>query len=137
MRASLLFALSAVAGTEAFRPASVRALRAAPLRVAAVHVTDLDTAQTAELLETQITTWLDEEWIEQDAHAAIGRRASQAYVAARSAGQSEVGEVLYFVGNDLMLDSGSCVQPRSFTASSLAAPGRAKWSTRPSSQALV
>ena len=39
----------------------------------------------------QVRQWLDDEWIEQDVHEAIGRRVGGAYEAARADGVDDLG----------------------------------------------
>eukprot|EP00197_Chlamydomonas_leiostraca_P005342 CAMPEP_0202861580 /NCGR_PEP_ID=MMETSP1391-20130828/2933_1 /ASSEMBLY_ACC=CAM_ASM_000867 /TAXON_ID=1034604 /ORGANISM="Chlamydomonas leiostraca, Strain SAG 11-49" /LENGTH=213 /DNA_ID=CAMNT_0049540995 /DNA_START=11 /DNA_END=652 /DNA_ORIENTATION=- len=54
-------------------------------------------------LAVQVTTWLNEEWTPLDIHAQVGEAAGEAYVAARRAGEDEVGGVLLAVGSQLLV----------------------------------
>ena len=57
-------------------------------------------AADAAWLESEVRTWLDEEWIEQDVHGAIARRVNAAYTDARLGEEAtdELGDVLVRLG---------------------------------------
>lgn len=61
----------------------------------------VNTEEDGVFLEQMITRFLDEEWIEQDVHKAIGAKVRAEYVRARERGVSDVGELLLIIGAEL------------------------------------
>mmetsp|Transcript_25084 Transcript_25084/g.75301 ORF Transcript_25084/g.75301 Transcript_25084/m.75301 type:complete len:161 (-) Transcript_25084:68-550(-) len=88
-------------------PAARAPTARAPSRrfVAPITVDALDDELTASLIRVELADMLDREWIEQDCHQVLGRRAGDAYLSARSAGFNDVGGILQHVGELLMSDS--------------------------------
>jgi hypothetical protein len=72
--------------------------------VVPIRVDAFDDATTARLIEVELVEMLDREWIEQDCHQILGRRAGAAYLAARGRGLDDVGSVLQYVGDALTAD---------------------------------
>ena len=71
---SLLFVAPAV---HAFVAPSTTApaVRLAPVHIAPITVAALDDAVTAKVISAELQEMLDREWIEQDCHRVLGRRA--------------------------------------------------------------
>ena len=61
----------------------------------------VNTEEDGIFLEQMITRFLNEEWIEQDVHKAIGAKVRAEYVQARERGVSDVGELLLIIGTEL------------------------------------
>ena len=74
------------------------------MRVVPISVEHMDDATTARLIEVELVEMLDREWIEQDCHTILGRRARDAFLDARARGLSDVGSVLQHVGDALAAD---------------------------------
>lgn len=71
---------------------SVLQTRRHALSVVPISVEKLDDALTAKLIEVELVEMLDREWIEQDCHGVLGRRAGAAFLEARRLGLDDVGD---------------------------------------------
>ena len=60
---------------------------------------------TGKLIEAELVDMLDREWIEQDCHRVLGRRARESYASARAAGLDDIGGILQHVGEALTSDA--------------------------------
>ena len=85
--------LAASAGAFTIRSApSARIVTAR--RVVPINVDKLDDDLTGKLIEAELVDMLDREWIEQDCHRVLGRRARESYASARAAGLDDIGGIL-------------------------------------------
>ena len=74
-------------------------------RVVPINVDKLDDDLTGKLIEAELVDMLDREWIEQDCHRVLGRRARESYASARAAGLDDIGGILQHVGEALTSDA--------------------------------
>ena len=102
----MMMKLAVIATCAAFAPRPPAAPRltrraAEEMGVSLASRSDAPTvAADAAWLESEVRTWLDEEWIEQDVHGAIARRVNAAYTDARLGEEAtdELGGVLVRLG---------------------------------------
>ena len=73
--------------------------------VVPINVEALDDDLTGKLIEAELVDMLDREWIEQDCHRVLGRRARESYASARAAGLDDIGGILQHVGEALTSDA--------------------------------
>lgn len=100
----VIAAIAASAGAFTIRSApSARIVTARP--VAPINVDKLDDDLTGKLIEAELVDMLDREWIEQDCHRVLGRRARESYASARAAGLDDIGGILQHVGEALTSDA--------------------------------
>ena len=101
--AAVLAAASAGAFTIRSAPFARSIATARP--VLPINVEALDDEMTGKLIEAELVDMLDREWIEQDCHRVLGRRARESYASARAAGLDDIGGILQHVGEALTSDA--------------------------------
>ena len=97
--------LAASAGAFTIRSAPFARSIATALRVVPINVEALDDDLTGKLIEAELVDMLDREWIKQDCHRVLGRRARESYASARAAGLDDIGGILQHVGEALTSDA--------------------------------
>ena len=101
-----LICLSAASLADGFAPQSPRrSLRALGRPVAPINVETLDDEVTSKLIEVELIEMLDREWIEQECHRVLGRRARESFLRARAQGLDDIGGILQHVGEELTSDT--------------------------------
>ena len=104
LRALTTMLVAASAGAFTIRSAPfARSIAARP--VLPINVEALDDEMTGKLIEAELVDMLDREWIEQDCHRVLGRRARESYASARAAGLDDIGGILQHVGEALTSDA--------------------------------
>ena len=107
-RISVALGLASLVAVGALQRAPLQATRRGRLQrrgVVPVDVEALDDGITGKLIEVELAEMLDREWIEQDCHQVLGRRARESYESARAAGLSDIGGILQHVGEALTSDA--------------------------------
>ena len=101
----VIAAIAASAGAFTIRSAPSARSIATARRVVPINVDKLDDDLTGKLIEAELVDMLDREWIEQDCHRVLGRRARESYASARAAGLDDIGGILQHVGEALTSDA--------------------------------
>jgi len=101
----VIAAIAASAGAFTIRSAPSARSIATARRVLPINVEALDDELTGKLIEAELVDMLDREWIEQDCHRVLGRRARESYASARAAGLDDIGGILQHVGEALTSDA--------------------------------